>query len=406
MRYGRVGCPLCPGSHGVPTTAGIHDGRRLPPHNGRLLPPQRYRPTRDVKLTRRQQGFSVIHPFGLPLACNTRSERAPLGLPSSFEPGRYRPRTSRWGQVWNTDLKSRLRRHAEPPIDETHSYRATSCRRMRYAACRSLAQSATTNSTSAGTFPSRRQQIVDTGDRAAGTYEVFARWLPRKQATPVTKRRSADEFLPYDCPRTECAADRMRPRPDEATAERAIDRELDEVGRGRTRPDSHQAVPARPHAATDVRRPIARRRYRRRRGERRNRLLRAIVVLGGIVFVIVGALLPIWREEPAETAIRGTVTIERCQNQVKAQGDCYGLFTSDDGTVRIPDVLIRTDVRNTTVPAQVDSATDTVAGPPVEPERTSRLERILKAALILGLAGLLLVLVTFVPHDPPDPASD
>jgi hypothetical protein len=34
MRYGRVGCPLCPGSHGVPTTAGIHDGRRLPPHNG------------------------------------------------------------------------------------------------------------------------------------------------------------------------------------------------------------------------------------------------------------------------------------------------------------------------------------------------------------------------------------
>jgi len=133
---------------------------------------------------------------------------------------------------------------------------------------------------------------------------------------------------------------------------------------------------------------------------------RAIVVLGGIVFVIVGALLPIWREEPAETAIRGTFTIERCQNQVKAQGDCYGLFTSDDGAVRIPDVLIRTDVRNTTAPAQVDSATDTVAGPPVEPESTSRLERILNAALILGLAGLFLVLVTFVPHDPPDPASD
>ena len=78
-------------------------GRRLPPLNGRPLPPRYNQPTRDVRLTRHQQGFSVIHPFGLPLAGDTRSGRAPLGFPLSFAPSRYRPRTSGRGQVWNTD---------------------------------------------------------------------------------------------------------------------------------------------------------------------------------------------------------------------------------------------------------------------------------------------------------------
>ena len=99
-------------------------GRRLPPCNGWPLPPRYYLPTRDVRLTRHQQGFRVIHPSGLPLACDTRSERAPLGFPLSFAPGRYQPRTSGRGQVWNTNPKSRPRHHAEPPIDElTHNVR-------------------------------------------------------------------------------------------------------------------------------------------------------------------------------------------------------------------------------------------------------------------------------------------
>ena len=124
IRYGRVGRPLSPGGDGVPTTGGTPNGRRLPPHNGQPLPPRSNSPTRDVKLTRCQQGFTVIRPSGLPLACNTRSERTSLGFASSFAPSRYRPRTSRWGQVWNTDLKSRPRHHAEPPIDElTHNVR-------------------------------------------------------------------------------------------------------------------------------------------------------------------------------------------------------------------------------------------------------------------------------------------
>jgi NAD-dependent DNA ligase adenylation domain len=60
-------------------------------------------PTRDVRLTRHQQGSNVVNPSGLPLTCDTRSERASLGFPLSFAPSRYRPRTSGRGQVWNTD---------------------------------------------------------------------------------------------------------------------------------------------------------------------------------------------------------------------------------------------------------------------------------------------------------------
>jgi hypothetical protein len=66
-------------------------------------PPQQYCPTWDVMMTRHRRGFSVIHPLGLPLACDTRSKRAPLGFPLSFAPSRYQPRTSGQGQVWNTD---------------------------------------------------------------------------------------------------------------------------------------------------------------------------------------------------------------------------------------------------------------------------------------------------------------
>jgi hypothetical protein len=124
MRCGRAGCPLYPRGDGVPCGHRCVRGRRLPPHSGWPLPPRYCTPARDVRLTRHQQGFRVIHPSGLPLTCSTRPERAPLGFPLSFAPSRYQPRTSGRGRVWNTNPKSRLRRHAEPPIDElTHSVR-------------------------------------------------------------------------------------------------------------------------------------------------------------------------------------------------------------------------------------------------------------------------------------------
>jgi hypothetical protein len=109
LSYGRVGLPLYPGDDGVPTTIGKSVAAACRLTTAGPYHPSPTQPTRDVMLTRHQQGFNVVSPFGLPLACDTRSERAPLGFPLSFAPSRYQPRTSGRGQIWNTDLKSRLR---------------------------------------------------------------------------------------------------------------------------------------------------------------------------------------------------------------------------------------------------------------------------------------------------------
>jgi hypothetical protein len=80
-------------------------------------------------LTRHRQGFPVSHPMSsLPLTCDPWTEQEPLGFTMSFEPSRYRLRTSRWGQVTDTDLKS-LRRHQSTSNPRTRLLRATSCRR-------------------------------------------------------------------------------------------------------------------------------------------------------------------------------------------------------------------------------------------------------------------------------------
>ena len=135
--------------------------------------------------------------------------------------------------------------------------------------------------------------------------------------------------------------------------------------------------------------------------------LRALAVLGAVAFVVVTAVLSIFgNEDPADRKIRGTIIIERCEYQVGVEATCYGPFTSEDGTVRIAEVGIRTDVRNTTVAAQVDSATDTLAERANEPSDDSLFKRIAIAVVIMALAGALLVLPAVIPHDPPDPYSD
>jgi len=86
-------------------------------------------PTRAVTLTRHPRGFPVSHPMpSLPLACDPWTEQESLGFPVSFAPNRYRSRTSRWGQVSDTDPKSH-RRHQSTSNRRTHSPRATSRRR-------------------------------------------------------------------------------------------------------------------------------------------------------------------------------------------------------------------------------------------------------------------------------------
>jgi hypothetical protein len=62
-------------------------GRRLPPLNGRSLPPCTTTRHQGVRLTRHQQGFTVIQPMpSLPLTCSPRTERGPLGFPLSSTP--------------------------------------------------------------------------------------------------------------------------------------------------------------------------------------------------------------------------------------------------------------------------------------------------------------------------------
>ena len=48
------------------------------------------------------QGFTRIHPSGLPLTCGPRVEREPLGFSPSFTPRRYQRRMSAWGQAPGT----------------------------------------------------------------------------------------------------------------------------------------------------------------------------------------------------------------------------------------------------------------------------------------------------------------
>jgi hypothetical protein len=81
MSYGRVGCPLYPGGDGIPTTIGTSAVAACRHCNGRPLPPRYYLPTRDVRMTRHQQGFRFIHPSGLPLTCDTRSDGHPWAFP-------------------------------------------------------------------------------------------------------------------------------------------------------------------------------------------------------------------------------------------------------------------------------------------------------------------------------------
>ena len=75
-------------------------GRRMPPCSSPSLCPRPATHHRRLLITRHHQGFTVVHPSGLPLACGPRVEREPLGLsPPSFTPRRHQRRMSGWGQA-------------------------------------------------------------------------------------------------------------------------------------------------------------------------------------------------------------------------------------------------------------------------------------------------------------------
>ncbi len=79
-------------------------------------------------MTRHQRGFACAHPSGLPLACGSRMERAPLGVfPDASNLAVAGD--ARQGGDGSVDTDPGLRcHHARPSIQRTRSNHATSCR--------------------------------------------------------------------------------------------------------------------------------------------------------------------------------------------------------------------------------------------------------------------------------------
>ena len=83
---------------------------------------------RRCRMTRHHRGFTHVHPSGLPLACDPRMERGPLGFSLSFAPRSYPRRTSGRGRAIEHWPGATSPTSVGPPIDVAHSQRATSCR--------------------------------------------------------------------------------------------------------------------------------------------------------------------------------------------------------------------------------------------------------------------------------------
>jgi hypothetical protein len=98
MSCGREGALSTPGT-AVPARPAGHP---RPPHAALQRPVPVPRPAthhRRLLITRHHQGFTVVHPSGLPLACSPRVEREPSGFPPGFTPRRYQRRMPGWGQA-------------------------------------------------------------------------------------------------------------------------------------------------------------------------------------------------------------------------------------------------------------------------------------------------------------------
>lgn len=76
-----------------------------------------------LTLTRRHRRFTLVHPSGLPLACDPGWHGTPWALTLSFAPRRHQRRTSRRGQALNTRPGLRHRHRRPPPNVSTHHMR-------------------------------------------------------------------------------------------------------------------------------------------------------------------------------------------------------------------------------------------------------------------------------------------
>ena len=80
MSYDRGGRPLYPGDGGVlPAGGSCPAGTRRFAAASPCIPLE-HSAWRDPNVTRHHQGFTRVHPSGLPLACGPRTDRGPLGV--------------------------------------------------------------------------------------------------------------------------------------------------------------------------------------------------------------------------------------------------------------------------------------------------------------------------------------
>ena len=109
-------------------------GRRMPPCSGPSLHPRPATHHRRLLITRHHQGFTVVHPSGLPLACSPRVEREPSGL----FPGLHTPPLPAAHAGVGTGIVGTCLSYVTiswSSSQRSHSPRATSCRTDLIRAC-------------------------------------------------------------------------------------------------------------------------------------------------------------------------------------------------------------------------------------------------------------------------------
>jgi len=127
----RGGCPLCPEDGGAHPELKRVLSRRLPFHHGQSLNPATTSHHARLCFTRHQTGVHVVHPPGLPLACDPPDgTRAPWAFPRASHPADQEPDNARRGgdRPSSTDLELPLNSHPSISNPVVHSCRATSRR--------------------------------------------------------------------------------------------------------------------------------------------------------------------------------------------------------------------------------------------------------------------------------------
>jgi hypothetical protein len=112
----------------------VISGRRMPPCSGPSLYPRPATHHRRLLITRHHQGFTVVHPSGLPLACGPRVEREPSGL----SPGLHTPPLPAAHAGVGTGILGTCLSYVTiswSSSQRNHSPRATSCRTDLIRAC-------------------------------------------------------------------------------------------------------------------------------------------------------------------------------------------------------------------------------------------------------------------------------